>query len=85
MKLTIDTDADTKEDLRKVIRFLQLMVNERDFRNVDQRRMMKDMQSEENVNASMSSFLGSLDTPVETAESKEPAPQETPKFKLDFF
>ncbi|MBD3318984.1 hypothetical protein GF342_03675 [Candidatus Woesearchaeota archaeon] len=74
MKLTIDTESDSKEDLRKVIRFLQLMVNERDFRNLEQRRQMEDRQE-----GSMATFFDQVDK----KDDDEPSPQ--PAFKLDFF
>jgi hypothetical protein len=38
MKLIIDTKTDTKEEIRKAIRFLQTIINEKDFRKITDRK-----------------------------------------------
>ena len=76
MRLTIDTEKDTKEDLRKAIRFLQLMVNDREYRNPTERRQIEEVKSEA---ANMAAFFNSVEPPA------DPSPAPKNDFKLDFF
>ncbi|MFC1775202.1 hypothetical protein ACFLZN_02715 [Nanoarchaeota archaeon] len=76
MKLTIDTQADTKDELRKVIRFLQLIVNERDFRNVHERKKIDGIKRSQEGADALGNFMCSIE---------EKVPEKKPNFKLDFF
>ena len=82
MKLTIDTSADSKDDLRKVIRFLQLMVNERDFRNLPERKRLDESKTEpQETSKAVTQFFNIFDTP----QKVESPPPKKETYKIDFF
>ena len=78
MKLTIDTATDSRDDLRKIIRFLQLMVNERDFHNLPERKRVDEVKKE--ADQSVQEFFNIMDTSPQPV--KEPPKKE---FKIGFF
>ena len=90
MKLTIDTQSDSKDDLRKVIRFLQHVISERDFRSLSDRSTDNPVQESAAVMTDTSQLLSMFDKQnsvtsmprqVESAKMS-PSKQE---FKIDFF
>ena len=92
MRLTIDTTTDSKDDLRRVIRFLQLFVNGREFRSdlpkLDDAGAL-DTQAQAAA-ASSSAALGQFFDTINNTSTSAPAPKpETTKpeqeFKIDFF
>lgn len=80
VKLTIDTASDSKDDIRRVIRFLQLFVSERgEFR--------PDTRAPE-PSAEGAAALGQFLNNVEELSASEPVKDESVRpasFKLDFF
>ena len=91
MRLTIDTTTDSKDDLRRVIRFLQLFVNGREFRadlpKLDEINTTADTSV---ATASSSAALGQFFDTINSTSMSAPTPKpETPKpeqeFKIDFF
>jgi len=89
MKLSIDTQMDSKEDLRKVIRFLQLVVNEhRDYSraNADRSRM-DELSSLNNIDSL--NDLGAMDhlnsLSANNAPKQDSLPPPVPNGLFDMF